>query len=299
MFYFCKMAITWTQVASAFQKDLAALYPKEEIQQLFLMLFEEYSGARALQYNMMQQDLLSAEVAHSMEDLLRQLQASKPIQQLLGKAHFYGQEFEVSTDTLIPRPETEELVHLILQDNKGKTGLRIIDIGTGTGCIPISLALHLPADYVAVELSNATIQVAKKNAIRHKVAIQFVEADILEWDLLFSSTTQFDVIVSNPPYITPKEKEAMHKNVLLYEPHLALFVEEEAPLLFYDYIADFALAHLSDSGTLYFEINQYLSLETADLLTKKGFHDVQIIKDMNGADRIIRAKRHNTITHRS
>ena len=135
------------------------------------------------------------------------------------------------------------------------------------------------------------MEVARRNNAKYDTKINFIQADILEWEVFFPEELRFDIIVSNPPYITPKEMNEMHNNVLLHEPHTALFVEEEAPLLFYDYIADFALVHLETSGTLYFEINQYLGKETADLLIKKGFKDVQIIKDMYGADRIIKAKR--------
>jgi len=286
------MTKTWNTIASDFQRALSAIYPQEEIHQLFLMTFEHITHKKAIHYTLIQHELLADEQYLLVENIIKQLKQQKPIQHIFGEAHFYGEVFEVSEHTLIPRPETEELVHLIIKDHKGgNSDLRIIDIGTGTGCIPISLALNLPGNYSAVEISTETIQVAKRNAQKLRTNIHFIQADILEWDLIFTADMQYDIIVSNPPYITQQEKSAMHANVLQYEPHLALFVEEEAPLLFYDYIADFALAHLTPNGTLYFEINQYLSQETADLLHKKGFQEVQILQDINGADRIIRAKR--------
>lgn len=285
------MTKTWNHIATDFQQALADLYPQEEIHQLFLMTFEYITHKKTRHYTIAQNTDLSLEEHTQAEEIIQQLQSNKPIQHILGEAHFYGQVFEVSEHTLIPRSETEELVHLIIQQHKNnRAPLRIIDIGTGSGCIPITLALHLPASYTAVELSPETIQVAKRNSLKHKTNIEFIQADILEWDLIFPAEAQFDIIVSNPPYITPKEKLAMHANVLQFEPHMALFVEEETPLLFYDYIADFALSHLTDAGVLYFEINQYLANETATLLRKKGFIDVQIIQDINGADRIIRAQ---------
>lgn len=285
------MTKTWSQLATDFQQELASLYPTDETHQLFLIVFEHIRKKNAMHYALSKQEYLSEEQAVKALSILDELKSNKPIQHILGEAHFYGQVFEVNEHTLIPRPETEELVHLILQDHKGKSNLRVIDIGTGSACIPISLALKLPGEYTAVEISPDTIQVAKRNDQKHQTNIQFIQADILEWDLVFNDNAKFDIIVSNPPYITPKEKQQMHANVLQFEPHLALFIEEDAPLLFYDYIADFALVHLSQEGTLYFEINQYLSQETADLLRKKGYEEVQIFADINGADRMIRAKR--------
>lgn len=286
------MTKTWTHIASEFQDDLATIYPKEEIHQLFLIVFEHITGDKSMvAYHAAQKDLVSSATAEKAQDILQQLKSQKPIQHILGEAYFYGHMLEVSEHTLIPRSETEELVHLILKENNTKSDLRIIDIGTGTGCIPIALAKRLKGDYTAVELSSEAIQVAKRNAKKYQSNIKFIQADILEWELFFPSEEQYDIIVSNPPYITPKEKLEMHANVLHFEPHLALFVEEEAPLLFYDYIADFALVHLSTNGILYFEINQYLSQQTSDLLKKKGFQEVEIIQDINAADRIIRAKK--------
>lgn len=286
---------TWLELAADFQKELAVQYPQEEIKQLFLWIFEHLTGKKALHYALTANVSLDEHHLQAAIDYLQQLKTNKPIQLILGEAHFYGQVFDVSEHTLIPRPETEELVHLIIQENKGKPNLNIIDIGTGTACIPISLALKLPATYSAIEIDTNTIQIAKRNDAKFNTGINFIQADILEWEILFDRTVTFDIIVSNPPYITNEEKTAMHSNVLQFEPHLALFVEDEAPLLFYDHIADFALAHLSTDGTLYFEINQYLSHETADLLRKKGFQSVQIIKDINGADRMIRAKRTSSL----
>lgn len=285
------MIKTWTQIASDFKQELVSLYPKEEIHQLFLMVYEHITHKKSTHFTLHAQDTPPIDAIDKLHNILGELKSYKPIQHILGEAHFYGQLFAVTEDTLIPRPETEELVNLIIKEHRGKSDLRIIDIGTGTGCIPISLALNLSGQYTAVEVSPQTMLVAKTNDRKYKTNIQFMQADILEWDLVFSAEAQFDIIVSNPPYITPKEKLEMHPNVLQFEPHLALFVEDDAPLLFYDYIADFALAHLTELGTLYFEINQYLSKETADLLHKKGFTQVQIIQDINGADRIIRAKR--------
>lgn len=285
------MHITWKHIANDFHNELSKLYPNEEIQQLFLIVFEHVMKKKSIQFHLLAQETPSAEELELLKGILTQLKSSKPIQYILGEAHFYGSTFEVNEHTLIPRPETEELVHLIISENKNLSNPNIIDIGTGTGCIPISLALKLKGNYTAVEINPETIQVAKRNSLKHQTEINFIQADILEWEYVFPTNMHFDIIVSNPPYITLNEKSEMHENVIKHEPHQALFVENESPLLFYDYISDFALSHLSDNGTLYFEINQYLSSETAELLRKKGFNDTQIIKDINSADRIIRSKR--------
>lgn len=285
------MMTNWKHIASEYQQHLALQYSSEEIQQLFLLVFEHITQLKAIHYSLHHQTLLSVKEHTQVNHILNELRTNKPIQYILGEAYFYGNLLSVSPHTLIPRSETEELVHLIVKENQGKQNLHIIDIGTGTGCIPISLALNLPGDYTAVEISAEALQVAKENSRKFNTNIHFMEADILEWDLVFSPELKYDIIVSNPPYITPQEQKDMHPNVLDFEPHSALFIEESQPLLFYYYIADFALTHLKQTGTLYFEINQYLSQETAELLLKKNFKQVQIIKDIHGSDRFIRANK--------
>lgn len=282
---------TWKDLELLFQHRLKHLYPSGEIKSLFLFVLEDLANIKPTEYV-----LYNAKKANMYEDsvlnILEELATGKPLQHILGRADFYGNKFAVNAHTLIPRPETEELVHLILQDYKNHKAPKIIDIGTGTGCIPITLHAKLhDAQTFAVDISDEALEIARKNNLDLEQNVHFISADILDWEFIFDKPQDFDVIVSNPPYITPNEKREMHPNVLNYEPHTALFVEEVAPLLFYDHITDFALFHLKNSGTLYFEINQYLSEETADLIRKKGFGKVEIFKDLNGADRIIRAKR--------
>lgn len=285
------MSNKWKDLEEKFYQELQHIYPKDEIKQVFLIALENISSIPSIQYNLLKDDIAPTEQTNLLFVILKELIQNRPIQHIIGESYFYGHIFNVNKHTLIPRPETEELVHLIIQENKLTKDLNIIDIGTGTGCIAISLALAMPDHhYSAVDVSNEAIQVAKTNAKKLQAEIDFIEADILDWDSTFDSDLKYDIIVSNPPYITPKEKELMHNNVLDFEPHVALFIEEEAPLLFYDYIADFAKAHLIKGGMLYFEINQYLSAETKNLLLKKGFVQVDIIQDINGADRMIKAK---------
>lgn len=284
--------MTFSDIEKKYQDVLAQLYPLEEIKQLFLIALQKIGSISPSRYIMQKKDTAGVTIIAAMGNILDRLERGEPIQHILGEAHFYGLMFQVSKETLIPRPETEELVQLIIQNHGTEERIEMMDVGTGSGCIAIALAKNLPFSRVsAMDISPGALSVARTNAALHQQDINFILGDILEWDMIFPPQQYFDVIVSNPPYITPKEKEQMHRNVLLYEPDLALFVEEDVPLLFYDYIADFAQSHLNPNGALYFEINQYLGKETVDLLRKKGFSHVEIVKDMQGADRIIIAKR--------
>ena len=281
---------TLSEIEQSYQQKLSILYPSEEIRQLFLIVVEKVISTPISSYPILKDKSVEDQIAEEMLDIAGQLATGKPIQHILGEAPFYGLTFYVSEDTLIPRPETEELVHLILDRHKTQSGLRVIDIGTGSGCIAVTLSHHMQQPAVwAMDISDNALQIAKTNAERYRQPVQFLEGDILEWDVIFDKEQQFDIVVSNPPYITLGEKTHMHKNVLDFEPDTALFVPEEAPLLFYDHIADFALAHLDKNGYLYVEINQYLSQETASLLEKKGFCEVKIHPDINGVDRMISA----------
>jgi len=193
----------------------------------------------------------------------------------------------VNKNTLIPRPETEELVETILEGANTFKALQILDIGTGSGCIPISLAKKLPkATIFAIDVSKEALAIAKQNASRNNVAINFLQEDILKAEIL---AQKFDIIVSNPPYVRALEKVAIKNNVLANEPHLALFVEDNNPLIFYDKIANLAKKYLRKNGMLYFEINEYLGKEMIDLLVLKGFKDIQLKKDLFGKDRILKA----------
>lgn len=274
-----------------FINELANLYDRQEAEELYSLLVENKLQIKRAAYKLRQGELLTEEQEQVFKQALAALKTGKPIQYILNEAHFYGLTFEVNPYVLIPRAETEELVHYILQQHTSPQALKLIDIGTGSGCIPITLKKHLPAAQVSsLDISKEALLTAQKNATNNDVAIHFINADILEWEYLFSDQ-QFDIIVSNPPYITPKEKDDMHLNVLNFEPHLALFVEEVAPLLFYETIASFALAHLCEQGDLYFEINRYYGAQTKDMLQKKGFQEVRLIQDMYGADRIIHARK--------
>ena len=216
--------------------------------------------------------------------ILEKLKLEIPIQYIIGTTSFFGLDFNVNENVLIPRPETEELVDLIIKNCNSKTP-KIIDIGTGSGCIAISLAKNIPlATVYAIDVSEKALEIAKVNATLNNVNVNFILANILDVDNL---NEQFDVIVSNPPYVRNLEKHEIKKNVLEYEPHLALFVNDNDALIFYKKIAELAKINLSQNGQLFFEINQYLGKETKELLENLDFKKVILKKDIYGNDRMI------------
>ncbi len=269
-----------------FKIELAHIYNTDELDIIFKLLI---ANIKTLEFNRIELDELSlnAEEEAVFYDSTNQLKTLKPIQHVLGKADFYGLQFLVSKDVLIPRPETEELVHLIITEQKNKA-VDVLDIGTGSGCIAIALKHKLPlANLSAMDLSLDALAIAEKNAQKNGTEITFFNDDAL--NLISSNYPQYDVIVSNPPYIAKKEKAEMEDLVLDNEPHIALFVDDDDALIFYDRIADFALTNLKPSGTLYFEINQNLPQETEALIEGKGF-SVELLKDLNDNFRMAKCK---------
>ncbi|SRR5690606_20565536 len=277
-------------IAEIYREALLPLYSPAEIKQLFLMTYAFVMKKNSMHYMLNSTSEVKETVLPQFLNILEELQTGRPIQHILGKADFYGLCLSVNEHTLIPRPETEELVEWIVREHQNNEQMSILDIGTGSGCIALALKKQLPhAQVDAIDLQSPAITVARTNATNLNLSVNFIEADILEWDSFLQENQQYDIIVSNPPYITPSEQKDMHQNVLLYEPHSALFVEEQAPLLFYDVIAEMGKKHLSPGGSLYFEINQYLGRETYDLLLKKGYEQVTLRQDLNQVDRMIKA----------
>ena len=227
--------------------------------------------------------------------MLEDLKHQRPIQYIIGQTEFYGLKFKVDHNVLIPRQETEELVALIIAYSKTRKPnsepLKILDIGTGSGCIAITLAKHIPnARVFALDISTDALSVARKNEELNTVTITYIEMDILNISSnpILEAASEFDIIVSNPPYVRDLEKIEIQPNVLNHEPHLALFVKDDNPLIFYKAVIDFAINNLKQKGRLYFEINQYLGEETKALLESSNFEDVALIKDLNMNDRIIK-----------
>ena len=275
---------------------------EQEIESFFFILTEYLHNLKRVDVALNPNFELSDAEVEEWNTILADLQKEKPIQYITGEAWFYGLRFEVNENTLIPRPETEELVEWIIESQKSKVQtqkLEILDIGTGTGCIPISLKANLPqANVSAIDVSDKALEVAKRNATSNKVEINFIQTNILEVEDLsqlqtpnFQLPTSFDIIVSNPPYVRNLEKQEIKKNVLDYEPHLALFVEDTDALLFYRKIAQLALKNLAPNGLLFFEINQYLGKETVELLENFGFKNIELKKDIYGNDRMIRCEK--------
>lgn len=286
------------QYKTHFFEALKNIQDEQEIESFFFILTEYLHNFKRVEVALNPNFELSEDDVQKWNAILVDLQQEKPIQYITGEAWFYGLRFEVNENTLIPRPETEELVEWILNSSiiQQPSPINILDIGTGTGCIPISLKANVPhATVSAIDVSERALEVAKKNAELNKVEINFIQVNILEvQDLskLQSSITHhsspFDIIVSNPPYVRNLEKQEIKKNVLDYEPHLALFVEDTDALLFYRKIAQLALKNLSPNGLLFFEINQYLGKETVELLENLGFKNIELKKDLYGNDRMVK-----------
>ena len=278
-----------------FNEALLAIYPKTEIDSFFFILIEEKLKLQRIDTVLKPDFLITNKNLTDLKNIVKRLQKEEPVQYILGNTEFYGLPFLVNKNTLIPRTETEELVAWVLYEikvlaNNKITEPSILDIGTGTGCIPISLAKNLTSlNISAIDISPEALLIAKQNAILNKVTIEFIELDILNTESL---PQEYDVIISNPPYVRELEKEEIKNNVLENEPHLALFVEDENPLIFYNKIADLAKQQLSKNGMLFFEINQYLGKETVNMLVKKGFKNIQLKKDLFGNDRMIKCVLH-------
>jgi release factor glutamine methyltransferase len=276
---------------SQFIQQLTPIYDAGEVESFFYLVLEDKQQLKRIDLALHPDLVFSEEEIVVWNSILEQLKQEIPIQYLLGKTSFYGLDFEVNENVLIPRPETEELVEWILESQKSKgenKKIRILDIGTGSGCIAISLAKNLPnAEVFALDISEKALATAKKNAEINEVNVTFINQNILETEDLGQ---QFDVIVSNPPYVRNLEKEEIKKNVLDNEPHLALFVEDNEALIFYKKIAELAQKNGSENSQLYFEINQYLGKEMIDLLEKMNFKNIELRKDIYGNDRMIKGE---------
>ena len=274
-----------------FIEALSQIYDIGEVESFFYLILEEKRELKRIDLALNPDLVFSAEEIQIWNSILEQLQQEVPIQYLLGKTSFYGLNFEVNSAVLIPRPETEELVEWIIttQDPRPKAqDLKILDIGTGSGCIAIALAKNIPnAQVFAIDVSEKALVTAQKNANSNEVNITFLKKNILETEDL---EQQFDIIVSNPPYVRELEKKEIKKNVLDNEPHLALFVEDNDALLFYRKITELAQKNLRNDGKLFFEINQYLGKEMVDLLEKLNFINIELRKDIYGNDRMIKAE---------
>jgi release factor glutamine methyltransferase len=276
-----------------FHNELDAIYGENEVQSFFYMLSEFHLNFKRIDITLQPDFEVNYQVLEHFLNAITRLKTYEPIQYIIGQTEFYGLSFKVNSHTLIPRPETEELVELVINNVKLKSTqpLSILDIGTGTGCIAISLAKHIAnAQVFAVDVSDDALKVAKENAVLNGVNVEFIKVDILNWQS--ESKLQdltFDIIVSNPPYVRQLEKAEMKANVLQHEPHLALFVDDANPLQFYQAITQFASQKLQPNGHLYFEINQYLGDEMLQLLQSYHFKNIELLTDIFGNHRMMKA----------
>lgn len=265
---------------------LRGIYPESEISS-FIKIIVSHIARRPFTPLLLEDLHLTDEQKTAVEEIVERLKKKEPIQYITGECEFFSLPFSVSSDVLIPRPETEELVELIIQNSEKNRALNILDIGTGSGAIAVALAANLPkAQVEAWDVSPRALGMAHENAERNGVDISFSLLDIFEEIPL---DQKYDIIVSNPPYVLESEKEEMDKNVLDYEPHLALFVPNDKALIFYNRIAEIAKEILKPNATLYFEINRAKGDETKEMLIAKGFTDVEVYKDLSQNDRMIKA----------
>ncbi len=273
-------------------QQLSTLYDNRESGNIADLVIEKITGLRKIDRIVYKDTIISPEQQNLLSKITSELVQHKPVQYAIGEAWFMGMKLLVNEQVLIPRPETEELANWIIQDIKTnkKKEVSVLDIGTGSGCIPIAIKQLLPYTSVtAVDISEGALQIAKMNSVSQNVLMDFLLLDILDEDA-WQQLGHFDIIVSNPPYIRTSEGLSMRKNVMDYEPHLALFVNDNDPLLFYKKIAAFAKTHLNQTGIIYVEINEELAQDVSTVFQQNGFFNIEIRKDMQGKDRMVSAK---------
>jgi release factor glutamine methyltransferase len=290
--YFRKMEVKSNKIIDIrnfYKAKLIPDYDEKEADNLLFMLIEEFTGiSKAMVLSEPGRTISESELL-KIHFAVKDLNNFKPIQYILGKTEFYGLKLEVNPSVLIPRPETEELAEMVVRENQNRQNLRIIDVGTGSGCIAIAIKKNLPEiSMLGLDISAQAIKTADKNAIQNNVKIEFKVVNFLDKGT-WSNLGLFDIIVSNPPYVRHSEKEFMKKNVMNYEPDEALFVDDKNPMIFYNAIVEFAYQNLIKTGIVYCEINQYLGKDILSLFSKSGFAEVEILKDLFGNDRFVKA----------
>lgn len=279
---------TYQNASLYFRERLSGVYDHAEILTICDWLLEAYTGKKSMTFRLDPLQEIPSEVQNKLKVAVGRLERNEPVQYILGQTGFMGLELEVNRQVLIPRPETEELANWIIKEHRSDNKMIICDIGTGSGCIALALAHHLPQSTVwALDKSAEALEVAKRNAGRHGIQTEFIQADIFEAPL----PQEFTLIVSNPPYVRHCEKEAMAGNVLDYEPHTALFVPDSEPLLFYRRICELSFHGLKNEGWLYFEINENLGEEMRLLMQSFDFQHIEIRKDMQNKNRMIRGQK--------
>ena len=288
--------MTLNEARTVLTKELKNTYDKDEVSNIIDLVLEHITGLPRIEQVKNKIPYLTCTQLEDLDSITERLKTNEPVQYVLGEAWFAGMKFKVNKNVLIPRPETEELVDWLVKEVNAQRPMlnvqcSIIDIGTGSGCIPISIKKRLPdADLSAIDVCSEALFTATENAIAHNTEINFTLLDFLDEEK-WSELGNFDIIVSNPPYVKQTEKNSMHERVVSFEPPLALFVPDNDTLLFYRKLSGFAVNHLKPGGALYAEINEALGNEIADLFKSAGFTDVQLRKDMQRKDRMIKGTR--------
>ena len=269
--------------------ELTGLYTETETESLIRLIVEAVCGWSFTMQQTRKSEIIGPVESDKTKSIVARLKQFEPIHYILGETYFFGLQMKVAAAVLIPRPETEELVDLILRETIDEPSI-ILDIGTGSGCIALALKSRLKNAIISgVDISEKALGIARENSGINELDVHFFQADILNWQKY--DWPVFDVIVSNPPYVTESEKKLMHKNVLDFEPSNALFVDDTDPLLFYRTIAQFALEKLNPNGKIYFEINENFGSETKNMLAGFGFTEVDIVTDIHGKNRFVKAIR--------
>ena len=271
-------------------KELDEIYQAQELSALSNIIIKTVTGVTRLHQLQNSEQVVTSEQTAKIIEICNELKKGRPVQYILGETEFYDCIIKLNNATLIPRPETEELVHLIINENKGFQG-EIIDFGTGSGCIAIALAANIPRSIInGIDISEEALTIARDNAHLNKVNVRFITGDIFNFN--YTTIGRAGIIVSNPPYVRNSEKLLMSKNVLGFEPHLALFVDDSEPLVYYKAILNIAEKILIPGGRLYFEINEAMGSEMVKLLKSFEYSDIQLIADINNRDRIIKGTKH-------
>lgn len=282
-----------SDVIKFYKKELSDIYTESELQNLTNWIFEKQLKLNATEIILDETIRVNQSDLIILEQMCYKLKEHQPIQYVLGEAEFYHLKFKVNKNVLIPRPETEELVDLIIKKQKKGKEINILDIGTGSGCIPISIKKNIPdANVYSLDISDDALEIAKSNAVKNKVDVNFFKADILSdtiSEVILNQTKdkKIDILISNPPYVLNSEKRGLHNRVKNFEPHLALFVDDADPILFYRKITSLAMSVLSQNGMLYFECHTNYAKDVYQLLKDRGFQNVSLQKDMAGLNRFV------------
>lgn len=280
------------EVRNEIVSSLTPVYGDREAKAMCRIFFENLKGWNSVDLVVKSDEMLSSFVQNEISGVVKRLLDQEPIQYIFGNAWFYGMKFKVSHDTLIPRPETAELVDIIVADYKDRTDLSVLDLCTGSGCIAIALSRNLPFSHVtAVDICEGALTIAEQNSSDLHAPVSYIKADILSPHVCDQINGTFDIIVSNPPYIADSEKAGMERNVLAYEPHQALFVPDNNPLIFYKAILEIAFNRLTHNGNVYCEINPRFAAELLKLAKIKGFDTAELILDSYGKTRFLKASK--------